>query len=179
MPIRRGRRIASARIRASLERLLEASTLCAIATVSGSRAHVNTAYFAWSPSFRVVWLSDADARHSRNLAANPSAAVAVFDSNQRWGHPDRGVQLFGRARELGGAAQERAAELYTTRFPAYREDALGAYRWYELRPRAAKVFDEPELGAGVFVTARIDVEGSVTWERTDVYSGARTLEPYA
>src|SRR5207244_7797806 len=37
------------RLAALARRLLEASTLCAIATVSpGRRAHINTAYFAWS-----------------------------------------------------------------------------------------------------------------------------------
>ncbi len=78
---RSGRRIGAARIRSAAEELLEASSLCAIATVEpGGRAHVNTAYFAWTPDFRIVWLSDPGARHSRNLSANPSTAIAVYDS---------------------------------------------------------------------------------------------------
>jgi uncharacterized protein YhbP (UPF0306 family) len=57
--------------------------LCAIATVSpGNRAHVNTAYFAWSREFELVWLSEPAARHSRNLRANSTAAIAVYDSSQ-------------------------------------------------------------------------------------------------
>src|SRR5919199_3359270 len=76
--IRRSRRrVSAARLRAVAEDLLEASTLCAISTVSASgRAHVNTAYFAWGPDLRIVWLSEPRAQHSRNLRANPSAAVA-------------------------------------------------------------------------------------------------------
>jgi nitroimidazol reductase NimA-like FMN-containing flavoprotein (pyridoxamine 5'-phosphate oxidase superfamily) len=86
-------------------RLLSASTLCAIATVSpGSRSHVNTAYFAWSRALDVVWLSAPEALHSRNVRTNPSVAVAVYDSTLSWGGPDRGIQLFGSASELAGRA---------------------------------------------------------------------------
>ena len=157
------RRVAAARIGRVARSLLAASELCAIATVtSKGGAYVNTAYFAWAPDLRIVWLSDAAASHSRNLRANPSAAVAVYDSTQRWGKPDRGIQLFGTAREAAGDA----AEIYAKRFPEYED---GRYRRYELRPRRIKLFDERELGAGVFVTARVARDGQVSWERTDVY----------
>jgi uncharacterized protein YhbP (UPF0306 family) len=172
MSIRRGRRVAPARIRALLEDLLEASTLCAIATVSGSSAHVNTAYFAWGGDFRVIWLSDRDAAHSRNLRRNPSAAIAVFDSTQLWGDEDRGLQLFGRARELAGSRADAARQLYAGRFRRAEGHASRAYACYELRPRRAKLFDERELGAGVFVIARIRAGGAVSWEQTDVYTAA-------
>lgn len=87
MPVERSSKHPSAsRLAAIARRLLEASTLCAIATVSpGGRAHVNTAYFAWGPDFDVVWLSAPEARHSRNVRANPPAAVAVFRSTQALG----------------------------------------------------------------------------------------------
>jgi hypothetical protein len=32
-----------------------------------------------------------------------------------------------------------------------------------------KLFDERELGTGVFVTARVVGAGRLVWERTDVY----------
>jgi hypothetical protein len=105
MPIERSKRpVAVERMAVLARSLLDASPLCAIATVSpGGRAHVNTAYFAWSPRFDIVWLSEARARHLRNIAADGSVAIAVFDSNQTWGEPDRGIQLFGSARETEGA----------------------------------------------------------------------------
>jgi uncharacterized protein YhbP (UPF0306 family) len=165
---RSGRRIGEARLRTLLESLLDASPLCAIATVAGTRAHVNTAYFAWSDDFRVIWISDRGATHSRSLRRNRSAAVAVFDSHQVWGKPDRGLQLFGTARELHGRAAERGREVYGRRFRDYDAAELPAYRPYELRPRRAKLFDERELGGGVFVSARIATDGSVAWERTEI-----------
>jgi uncharacterized protein YhbP (UPF0306 family) len=157
--------------------LLDASALCAIATVApGSRAHVNTAYFAWSPDFDIVWMSEPNARHSRNLRANKTVAIAVFDSGQTWGEPDRGIQLFGSADEAQGRAVERAAALYASRFQRGREFDLTAYRVYLFRPRRLKLFNERALGGGVFVTAKVARSGRLTWERTEVYRPGRDAE---
>ncbi len=168
MGVRPGQRVSGTRIARLLRSLLDASTLCAIATVTprGS-AYVNTAYFAWDDDFRLVWLSDAGATHSGNLRSMPSAAIAVFDSSQTWGGADRGVQLFGSAAEAGDRAMEDAHRLYTKRFPeAWDLDRI-PYRFYVFRPRRVKLFDERELGAGVFVTATVGRGGDVAWERTE------------
>ena len=163
------RRVAERKINVVARRLLDASTLCAIATVSPrGRAHVNTAYFAWAPDLRLVWLSEPRAAHSSNLRANPSVAIAVYDSGQTWGKPDRGIQVFGDAR-AGGADAE---EIYANRFPDYRDSSLDAYRFYELVPRRLKLFDERALGAGTFVTARARSRGHLEWERTEIYDPA-------
>ena len=167
------RRVAEARIRTAAHELLGASTLCAIATVAARRrAHVNTAYFAWTLDLRVVWLSEPGAVHSRNLHANPSVAVAVYDSSQSWGKPDRGIQLFGSAREAGGRAARDAEAVYAGRFPEYSDSDVSAYRLYEMRPRAVKLFDERALGAGTFVTARVLGGGRLAWERTEIYAAS-------
>ena len=95
--------------------------------------------------------------------------MAVFDSHQTWGRSDRGVQLFGTAGELRGRAAERAAGVYARRFRSYDLAEQRDYRCYELRARRVKLFDERELGRGVFVSARIGPGGSMAWERTEVY----------
>jgi uncharacterized protein YhbP (UPF0306 family) len=171
MPIERSRHaLPAARIITAARRLLNASTLCAVATVSGSgRAHVHTAYFAWTPEFDIVWLSEPSARHSRNLRANPSAAISVYDSNQTWGQSDRGIQLFGSGREPVGRAAREAEGVYVERFPAFARTDLGAYRFYRVRPRRMKLFDERLFGEGVLVTATIRRGGDVAWDRTEVY----------
>jgi uncharacterized protein YhbP (UPF0306 family) len=160
------RRVGDARLRRIARELLEASTLCAIATVGpAGRAHVNTAYFAWAPDLRLVWLSHPRAAHSRNLRTNDSAAIAVYDSTQTWGASDRGIQLFGSA----GAGADDAEAIYAGRFPDYLGSGLAAYRFYELGPRAVKLFDEDAIGAGSFVTARVRSGGRLVWERTELY----------
>jgi uncharacterized protein YhbP (UPF0306 family) len=168
--IKRSKRsLAAARITEAARRLLDASTLCAIATVSPrGRAYVNTAYFAWTRAFEVVWLSDPTARHSRNLQASSTAAIAVYDSSQSWGEPDRGLQLFGSAREVGPSARREAERDYARRFPQYAEADPNGLRFYRLRASRLKVFDERELGAGVFVTATVGRGGRVAWERTEI-----------
>ena len=171
MAIERSQRPPAARRMTALAReLLNASPLCAIATVAPrSRAHVNTAYFAWSPEFDLVWLSKSRAKHSRNIRANDTVAVAVYDSSQVWGEPDRGLQLFGSAREVEGASAKDSQALYAKRFPDYRPGDLSAYRFYRFHPRRLKIFDERALGTGVFVTASITGERRLAWERTEIF----------
>ncbi|TMF65870.1 MAG: pyridoxamine 5'-phosphate oxidase family protein [Chloroflexi bacterium] len=170
MPVRLiAKHPSASRLVAMTRRLLDQSKLCAIATVSpGTRAHVNTAYFAWGPLFEIVWLSAPEARHSRNIRANPSAAVAVYRSTQTWGGSDRGIQLFGRARELRGGDARAAERLYAARFNAYDAD-LDAYRFYRLRPRRIKLFDEHVLGGATWVTVAVGAGGRLRWVRTESY----------
>jgi hypothetical protein len=152
--------------------LLDASTLCAISTVSPQgRPHVNTAYFAWDDDLRLAWLSDPRARHSRNIGPRGAAAVVVYDSSQRWGGPDRGIQLFGSAAVASGAPVD-AERIYAGRFAGFSLEEFADYRLYVFRPRRIKLFDEPSLGAGVFVTAKVGADGKLAWERTDIYHAA-------
>jgi uncharacterized protein YhbP (UPF0306 family) len=171
MPIERSSKHPStSRLAAVARSLLDASTLCAISTVSpGGRAHINTAYFAWGPGFEIVWLSAPDARHSRNVRAKGSAAVAVFRSTQTWGRSDRGIQVFGRARELKGRAALDAERLYARRFRSYEGD-LPAFRYYRLATRRLKLFDERVLGGGTFVTVSVRSGGRLKWEKTESFA---------
>jgi uncharacterized protein YhbP (UPF0306 family) len=170
MPVRRiAKHPARSRLVAMTRRLLDQSKLCAIATVApGARAHINTAYFAWGPSFEIVWLSAPEARHSRNIRANPSCAIAVYRSTQTWGGSDHGIQLFGTARELRGRDAQAAERLYADRFRAYKAD-LDAYRFYRLRPRRIKLFDEHALGGATWVTVSVGTGGRLRWVTTETY----------
>ena len=172
MAITRSRRpIGTRRLAATARRLLDASTLCAVATAGqDGHAHINTAYFAWSAEFELVWLSEPQARHSRNIRANAATAVAVYDSSQTWGEPDRGIQLFGRANE---ATEPAAESVYRGRFPDFAARDFDGLRFYIFQPRRLKLFDERQLGAGTFVTARL-ARGRLVWERTEIYTNTRS-----
>ena len=144
---------------------MNASALCALATVSaGGRPHINHMYFAWTERYEVIWISDPDSVHSRNLKANGSAAVTIFASNQVWGKADRGIQLFGTA----GVASAEAKRVYGRRFTEYDTEAddLAVYRF---RPRTVKLFDERALAPGTLVTARVTPDGLV-WSKTEVWA---------
>lgn len=167
--VRSDRPVAARRIVAAARRLLDASTLCAISTVSDAgRPHVHTAYFAWSRSLDLYWMSDPASTHSRNLRSKPAAAIAVYDSRQSWGKPDHGLQLFGSAREAIGTVRAEAERSYADRFPAFTLDEFAEFRLYRCRPRRLKVFDETAFGSGIFVTARVSPGGAVAWVRTEI-----------
>lgn len=171
MPVTSSRhRFPASRLQRIARALLDAVPLCAIATVSADGgAHVNTAYFAWSSRFEIVWLSAPEAHHSRNLERHRSVAVAVFDTHQSWGGRDRGIQMFGTASEARGTAKREAERIYARRFKEYEPGGLEAYRFYRFRPRTVKLFHEQLLGGGTFVTAQVDRSGKLRWTRTETY----------
>jgi uncharacterized protein len=162
----RSRRYSSALLERVARRLMDASALCSLATVSPrGRAHINHMYFAWSDGFEVFWISDPDSVHSRNLLRNPSAAVTVYASNQVWGKPDRGIQLFGSA---GVARGREGVRVYAGRFKDFDAEGndLPVYRF---RPRTVKLFDERSIAGGTLVTARVTRDG-LAWRKTEVWA---------
>jgi uncharacterized protein YhbP (UPF0306 family) len=163
---RRSRKFSSLKIERSARALMNASTLCSLATVSPrGRAHINHMYFAWTARYEVIWYSDTESIHSRNLARSTTAAITVYDSHQTNGLPDRGIQLFGSAGIATGRAAGEAMRLYTQRFP--RVDPSG-YIAYRFRPRTVKLFDERSLAPATLVTARVTPKGLV-WSKTEVW----------
>lgn len=166
--------MASERLAAVAQDLLDASTLCAIATMTPAGSpYVNTAYFAWARDFRLFWLSHPDATHSRNIQTTGTAALAVYDSTQTWGKPDRGIQVFGAGCEATGSVADDAASVYARRFADYHDRDFGAYRFYVVTPERMKLFDERELGAGRFVCVRAGARGDLAWEMTEFYGARR------
>lgn len=158
----------SERLYASVERILAASELCAMATVGEhGEAHVSTAFFAFSGALELCFLSDPASAHGRNVARTPQMAVAVYDSHQPWGTAHRGLQLFGHCALLTGAVADQAAMLYARRFPGYMElrrrearapspgSAFSELRFFRFATEAVKILDEAEFGEEVFVRAAV------------------------
>jgi uncharacterized protein YhbP (UPF0306 family) len=156
--------ISRERIHGRVLGLLEASSLCSIATVTPERtAHANTAFFAYSDALEIFLLSHPMSQHCRNLRSNASVALTVFSTEQRWADPGRGVQLFGTAEEVSGAAAREAERWYETRFPAYgawrsslaERDLAREYRFYRIAVTTVKILDEEALGDGLVVRATV------------------------
>ncbi len=152
------------RVQRSVHRLLSENLLCSMASVTADGcAHINTAYFCYSPELEIYFLSHQKALHCKNILSNPSMAMAVFSSNQSWGSSDSGLQLFGTCKKAIGREAIKADQLYGKRFAEYNawkadlaSDSLGQeYRFYRFVTAELKVFDEKELGAGTFVLAKV------------------------
>ncbi len=172
------------RIRRSISRILRENVLCSISTVAANnRAHINTAYFCYTPDFALYFLSDPDSRHCRNLARNPSLAMTIFTSAQDWG----GHQLFGSCRRTMGREARQAERFYAARFAAYakwmkgltpaerRQAALlRSYSFYRFLPSRIKILDEREFGGAIFVTATVvrspRSKTAVRWSATELLS---------
>src|SRR5437879_12091979 len=76
-------RISERRIRRIVLRVLAETKLCSIATVArGNRAHVNTAFLAYSPNLELYFLPDPGSLHCTKLRANPSHAATLTESPQ-------------------------------------------------------------------------------------------------
>ena len=156
--------ITDRQIQRSVHQLLAENVLCSMASITAQgRAHINTAYFSYTPDLKVYFFSHPNALHCQNIVSNPSMALAIFSSNQTWGSPDRGLQLLGMCKQVAGREVSKADKLYSKRFTEYAtwkanlaSDTLGLdYRFYRFVTAELKVFDEKELGAGIFVVARV------------------------
>ncbi len=70
---------ATDRIAKSVSRILEATQLCSMATVSeGNTSYVNTAYFCYDDRLDIYFVSQASSVHIQSIAKNPSMAVCIF-----------------------------------------------------------------------------------------------------
>jgi nitroimidazol reductase NimA-like FMN-containing flavoprotein (pyridoxamine 5'-phosphate oxidase superfamily) len=72
---------------------------------------VTPVWFASEDYRHFHWLSSQDAQHSRNLAARPEVAIAIFDSTAGQGAQEA-VYMSGRAEELTGDELERGIGLF-------------------------------------------------------------------
>jgi uncharacterized protein YhbP (UPF0306 family) len=158
-------RITNRQIQRNVYQLLADNMLCSMASITtGGSAHINTAYFSYTPDLNVYFLSHPNALHCQNILSNPSMALAIFSSNQTWGSPDRGLQLFGMCKQVTGREASKADRVYGKRFAKYAvwkanltSDSSGRdYRLYRFITFELKVFDEKELGTGIFVVARVE-----------------------
>jgi pyridoxine/pyridoxamine 5'-phosphate oxidase len=74
---------------------------------------VSPVWYAPAGYREFLWVSDPEARHSRNIAVRPQVAIVIFDSH----HPgtDRAVYMSAVAQELTGDAVDAAIERYSGR----------------------------------------------------------------
>ena len=156
--------ISLGRVRRSSFRLLSENVLCSMASITAdNHAHINTAYFTYSPELKLYFLSHPNALHCQNVLRNSSMAIAIFPSNQTWGGPDRGLQLFGHCRQATGSEAKLAEKLYSQRFASYTswktnvaaQATSREYSFYFFVTTHMKVFDEQEFGGGRFILAKI------------------------
>lgn len=78
--------------------------------------HAATVFYAADRRGRLVFLSKGDSRHGRDIGAGAPVAVTVARQYEDW-REIQGIQLWGRAERLRGAARARGLAVYLARFP--------------------------------------------------------------
>jgi nitroimidazol reductase NimA-like FMN-containing flavoprotein (pyridoxamine 5'-phosphate oxidase superfamily) len=109
---------------ATARRLVDEAMYMTLATADDEgRPWASPLWFAASGYSQFLWVSDPEARHSRNLAARPEVAIVIFDSTVRIGAAEA-VYVEAVAQEVPAPELEQAIAIYSA-----RSTALGAREW--------------------------------------------------
>lgn len=154
----------------SITDILESNIILAMSTVQGSNAYINSAHYAYNDQLELVIFTHPQADHSKNLAANPSVAAAIWKRPEGWALDLQGMQLFGKCVPVEGEALEEAIQTYTDRFPSFRYVVQSAddfaagktpMRMYALHIERIKLLDEPRFGKRKWITSPVYVQQPV------------------
>jgi uncharacterized protein YhbP (UPF0306 family) len=151
----------------SISDILSNNELLSMATTWVSEVDNTPLYYCFNRKLDIYVLTRPDARHSRFVRVRPRVSVAIFDSQQAWDLPKKGLQIqavCNLARE--GEIQEATA-LYLARFPGLvtwihppenlaegLTDSIAStrYRFYRLTPTQVTIIDEPCFGPDGHIT---------------------------
>ena len=82
--------------------------------------HAASVFYAVDDRLRLVFLSKTSSLHGEHIGGSAPVAVTVAESYDEW-EKIQGVQIWGQARLLKGAAKAGALALYISRFPFVRD----------------------------------------------------------
>lgn len=104
---------------------LRAHHTMTLATAAGGpdgvpEAHAASVFYAVDSRLRLVFVSKPSSRHGAHIVAGSRVAATVTEESQEW-QEIQGVQLWGRAEMLSGAARARGMAVYLRRFPFVRD----------------------------------------------------------
>jgi uncharacterized protein YhbP (UPF0306 family) len=123
--------------------LLDETTTLVLATRgTDGTPRATPVFFAVFESLKLVFLSDAESIHSRNLRRAPEVSVALYPEEPDWRRL-RGLQMMGRAAALAGPEADVAQQAYARRFGFVAElsQALAASQIYAFAPTWIRLID--------------------------------------
>ncbi len=140
--------------RAAVRQMLDAHNTLTLATGSVEAPWAATVFYASDAAFNLYFVSDERTRHARDMARNPSVALAINADPDNWDDV-RGLQIGGRAELVAPADRPVALELYLGRFasvkalfeaPRTKDEALIATRlkqtaFWRVRPFYIRLID--------------------------------------
>jgi uncharacterized protein YhbP (UPF0306 family) len=116
--------------------------------------HAASVFYAVDDSLRLIFLSKPTSTHGLHIGATARVAATVTEHYEDW-ESIQGVQLWGTARRLSGAAKATAMAVYLRRFPFVRDlmdqprlsDVVRTVAVYRVEPERAAFTDNT---TGVF-----------------------------
>jgi uncharacterized protein YhbP (UPF0306 family) len=89
-----------------------------VATVSpeGNAPHAASVFYAVDDDLRLVFLSKRSSSHGTHIGDKAPVAITVSEGYENW-EEIQGVQIWGEARRLSGAARAAALLVYVKQFP--------------------------------------------------------------
>jgi uncharacterized protein YhbP (UPF0306 family) len=151
--------------RARVMAYLRAHHTMTVATVGpgGGAPHAASVFYAVDDALRLVFLSKPTSIHGEHIGEAAPVAVTVTEEYEDW-EAIQGVQLWGVARLLHGAAKAAAFALYLKRFPFVRDLARHPVHAATLRDVGVYQVEPKRIGltdnaAGVFGRKIFEVVG--------------------
>jgi hypothetical protein len=101
----------------TIARLLRTqSTLTLSTTGADGDPHATSLFYLAGPELGLFWFSSPSSRHSRNLAKDSRAAVAIYRATEDW-RKICGVQMHGKAQKiLDRTVRQKITKQYGERF---------------------------------------------------------------
>jgi len=123
-------------LRARVAAYLDSHHVMTVATVggTGNTPHAAHVFYVMDEKMRLIFLSKITSLHGQDLGREAPIAVTVSEEYDDW-RRIQGVQLWGKAKLLKGAARVNALATYTARFPFVRDLLHDS----ELAPRLREV----------------------------------------
>ena len=147
-------------LRKNIEEIFNSVHLLTMATISDQGLpHVNTCYFAYDNTLKILILTPPTTRHSKFAISTGKCAVNIADTNHKIGDPIAGLQLNCDFRVLDGEDSERAYRLYCERHKKFGEfvpdhktllESLES-RFCEMRITTGQIIHETRLGSENYV----------------------------
>lgn len=95
-----------------IKEYLESKTDMQLATVTNGKPWICTVYFVYDEDFNLYWTSGRSRQHSKEILADPSAAVTIVKDTKR----KQALQIAGEAYEVKDDDLEQVHQLYQQRY---------------------------------------------------------------
>lgn len=148
------------------KKIIEANVYMTIATMDGNVPWISPVFFAYDLDYSLYWVSNKDARHSKNIRHHPNVAIVVFNSQAIEGDGD-GVYFEAEVIELIDFKEiEQAMVIFNARatqddFKVKKVSEVaneGIWRIYKAVPNSISKLTKGDFINGQYIDRRVEIK---------------------